>query len=86
MMILGSIFVITSEDVKADPVTIYVPGDYSTIQGAIDAANDRDTIVVCPFLRRHNRRGGGARREGKVALREGFKSLHRGNRSDVSIL
>jgi nitrous oxidase accessory protein NosD len=28
------------------PVEVYVPGDYSTIQGAIDAAVDGDTVLV----------------------------------------
>lgn len=31
---------------KADPIIIYVPDDYSTIQAAVDNANDEDTIVV----------------------------------------
>lgn len=30
------------------PATIYVPGDYPTIQGAIDAAVTGDTVVVAP--------------------------------------
>jgi len=32
--------------VKASPDTIYVPDDYATIQGAIDAANNGDVIIV----------------------------------------
>jgi len=32
--------------VHADPDNIYVPDEYSTIQAAIDAANEEDTIIV----------------------------------------
>jgi len=32
--------------VIASPGTIYVPGDYPTIQSAIDAASPGDTILV----------------------------------------
>jgi len=34
------------EEPTRDPITINVPGDYSTIQGAVDAAIDGDTISV----------------------------------------
>ena len=30
------------------PTTVYVPGDYSTIQAAINASSDCDTIIVAP--------------------------------------
>ena len=32
--------------VKASPDTIYVPDEHATIQGAIDAANNGDVIIV----------------------------------------
>jgi len=32
--------------VEASPTTIYVPGDYLTIQAAVNAANASDTIMV----------------------------------------
>jgi parallel beta-helix repeat protein len=34
------------QPVKAQPTTITVPDDYPTIQGAINAANDGDTVLV----------------------------------------
>ena len=32
--------------VEASPATIFVPDDYATIQGAVDAASPGDTIIV----------------------------------------
>jgi parallel beta-helix repeat protein len=37
---------INSQSVKSEPVTIVVPDDYSTIQEAINAASDGDTVFV----------------------------------------
>ncbi len=37
-----------SSHVPVNPSTIYVPADYITIQGAIVAANNTDTIIVSP--------------------------------------
>jgi len=39
---------INSQSVKSEPVTIVVPDDYSTIQEAINNANDGDTILIAP--------------------------------------
>ncbi|MHC4945036.1 MAG: right-handed parallel beta-helix repeat-containing protein, partial [Planctomycetota bacterium] len=39
---------VLSVPVLAFPATIYVPDDYSTIQGAIDASVNGDTIIVKP--------------------------------------
>jgi pectin methylesterase-like acyl-CoA thioesterase len=39
-------FPLTIIPVRADPGIIYVPDDYPTIQDAIDAAEDNDTIIV----------------------------------------
>ncbi|MHC4943324.1 MAG: right-handed parallel beta-helix repeat-containing protein [Planctomycetota bacterium] len=44
MMLLGMILISAS----AHSATWYVPDDYSTIQGAIDAASNGDTIIVEP--------------------------------------
>ncbi|MCD6222777.1 MAG: hypothetical protein J7K12_03740, partial [Thermoplasmata archaeon] len=45
LLVLG-IMAILGITIKVNAATIHVPGDYSTIQAAIDAANDGDTIVV----------------------------------------
>jgi parallel beta-helix repeat protein len=46
LVFLTASFVITSLPVKAEPRTIVVPDDYPTIQEAINAANEGDTIFV----------------------------------------
>jgi len=48
LMILTSILTSALEilPVKAEPRTIIVPDDYPTIQAAVDAASDGDTIIV----------------------------------------
>ena len=48
LLILSFMLVSISElrIVKAEPKTIVVPDDYPTIQGAIDAASEGDTIYV----------------------------------------
>lgn len=40
------VLVLDTQSAKAEPTTIVVPDDYSTIQEAVDAADPRDTIYV----------------------------------------
>lgn len=46
IIILGSIFILQSASLDAHHRTIVVPEDYSTIQDAVDSANEGDTIYV----------------------------------------
>jgi hypothetical protein len=46
LMLLVSLGLVAAAPVLADGTIIYVPADYSTIQEAIDAALDGDTIIV----------------------------------------
>ena len=48
LALLASLGLVTTTPVLAD--TIHVPGDYDTIQEAIDAASDGDTIIVAAGL------------------------------------
>jgi len=48
LVLMVSLGLVTTTPVLAD--TIHVPGDYDTIQEAIDAASDGDTIVVAAGL------------------------------------
>lgn len=48
ILVLSSMLTLafTVQPVKAVPITIWVPDDYLTIQEAVDAANNGDTIRV----------------------------------------
>ena len=46
LVFLTASFLVSHLSVKADSKTIVVPDDYSTIQEAIDAANEGDTVFV----------------------------------------
>lgn len=46
MVLLSGIFVVDSTVCKAEPTTIVVPDDYSTIQEAVNAASNGDTVYV----------------------------------------
>jgi len=48
MLILISNFAVFQKVAEGAPGTIHVPGDYPTIQQAISAANDGDTIIIDP--------------------------------------
>mgnify|MGYP001126839423 CR=1 FL=1 len=50
LVLVVSLGLVTAAPVLADGNTIYVPGDYPTIQEAIDAASDGDTIIVAAGL------------------------------------
>jgi nitrous oxidase accessory protein NosD len=53
-ILFALVLVVSLGPVTAAPIlastTIYVPGDYATIQEAIDAASDNDTIIVAAGL------------------------------------
>jgi parallel beta-helix repeat protein len=50
LVLVVSLGLVTVAPVLADGTIIYVPGDYATIQEAIDAASDGDTIMVAAGL------------------------------------
>ncbi|MCK4303988.1 MAG: right-handed parallel beta-helix repeat-containing protein, partial [Candidatus Eisenbacteria sp.] len=50
VVLVVSLGLVTAAPVWADGNIIYVPDDYDTIQGAIDAASDNDTIIVAAGL------------------------------------
>jgi len=50
LVLVVSLGLVTAAPVLADGTIIYVPGDYPTIQEAIDAASDGDTIMVAAGL------------------------------------
>jgi parallel beta-helix repeat protein len=50
LVLVVSLGLVTAAPVLADGTIIHVPGDYATIQGAIDAASDGDTIIVAAGL------------------------------------
>jgi len=45
LVLVVSLGLVTAAPVLADGTIIYVPDDYSTIQEAIDAASDGDTVT-----------------------------------------
>lgn len=45
-LLAGILSILVPVMASAQPATIYLPDDYSTIQGAVDAANPGDTIIV----------------------------------------
>jgi nitrous oxidase accessory protein NosD len=50
LVLMGSLGLVTAVPVLADGTIIYVPDDYPTIQGAINASSDGDTIMVAAGL------------------------------------
>jgi hypothetical protein len=54
VVLVVSLGLVTAAPVLAGGTTIYVPGDYPTIQGAINASSDGDTIMVAPGLYKEN--------------------------------
>ena len=50
LVLVVSLGLVTAAPVLADGTIIYVPGDYPTIQGAINASSDGDTVMVAPGL------------------------------------
>ena len=50
LVLVVSLGLVTEAPVLSDGTIIYVPGDYPTIQEAIDAASDGDTIMVAAGL------------------------------------
>ena len=47
-LIVTTLFAILALSLAASAATITVPGDYPTIQEAVDAASDGDEIIVAP--------------------------------------
>lgn len=45
-VVLSTLMVFTLRGANASPTTVWVPDDYPTIQEAVDAAEDGDTIRV----------------------------------------
>jgi nitrous oxidase accessory protein NosD len=54
LVLVMSLGLATAAPVLAGGTTIYVPQDYPTIQGAINASSDGDTIIVAPGLYKEN--------------------------------
>jgi nitrous oxidase accessory protein NosD len=54
LVLVVSLGLATAAPVLAGGTTIYVPQDYPTIQGAINASSDGDTIIVAPGLYKEN--------------------------------
>jgi len=54
LVLMVSLGLVTAAPVLADGTIIYVPGDYDTIQEAIDAASDGDTVMVAVGLYKEN--------------------------------
>ena len=46
IVLLGMVIFLGISQAEASPATIYVPDDYTTIQGAVNAASAGDTIIV----------------------------------------
>jgi nitrous oxidase accessory protein NosD len=54
LALVASLGLVTAAPILADGNVIHVPDDYDTIQKAIDAASDRDTITVAAGLYKEN--------------------------------
>ena len=48
LALLATALPLSVSKVEASPATTDVPDDYTTIQAAVDAAGDRNTVVIHP--------------------------------------